>query len=48
MLTNTVSTDELLRALKEAGLTVVSVEFKTQLEGGREIEYAWTIAVNLH
>ncbi len=41
MFINTVPTEELVRLLREAGLSVVSTEFESQLEGGRPIEYAW-------
>ena len=47
MFINTVPTDELVQLLQEAGLSVVSVEFDSQLEGGRPIEYAWVVGVNL-
>jgi cyclopropane fatty-acyl-phospholipid synthase-like methyltransferase len=47
MFINTVPTDELVRLLEEAGLSVVSVELESQLEGGRPIEYAWVVAANL-
>jgi SAM-dependent methyltransferase len=47
MLINTVPTQELVQLLEEAGLSVVSSEFESQLEGGRPIEYAWIIAVRL-
>ena len=46
MLINTVPIDELLQLLQEAGLSVVSAEFESQLEGGRPIEYAWIVGVN--
>lgn len=45
MFINTVPTDELVQLLQEAGLSVVSVEFESQLEGGRPIEYAWVVGV---
>lgn len=44
MLINTVPTEELVQLLEEAGLSVVSIEFEPQLEGGRQIEYAWIVA----
>ena len=44
MFINTVPTDELVRLLQEAGLSVASTEFESQLEGGRSIEYAWIVA----
>jgi len=44
MFINTVPTDELVHLLEEAGLSVVSTELESQLEGGRPIEYAWVIA----
>jgi cyclopropane fatty-acyl-phospholipid synthase-like methyltransferase len=47
MFINTVPTAELVRLLREAGLTVVSTEFESQLEGGRPIEYAWIIGERL-
>ena len=47
MFINTVPTAELVRLLQEAGLSVVSTEFESQLEGGRRIEYAWIIAERL-
>jgi cyclopropane fatty-acyl-phospholipid synthase-like methyltransferase len=43
MFINTVPTDELVSLLEEAGLSVVSTELESQLEGGRRIEYAWII-----
>jgi cyclopropane fatty-acyl-phospholipid synthase-like methyltransferase len=43
MFINTVPTAELVQLLQEAGLSVVSSEFETQLEGGRQIEYAWIV-----
>ena len=42
MLINTVPTAELVQLLQDVGLSVVSTEFESQLEGGRLIEYAWT------
>ena len=47
MFINTVPTEELVRLLDEAGLSVVSTEFESQLEGGRPIEYAWIIGERL-
>jgi cyclopropane fatty-acyl-phospholipid synthase-like methyltransferase len=47
MFINTVPTDQLVRLLQEAGLSVVSTEFEAQLEGGRPIEYAWIIGERL-
>lgn len=47
MFINTVPTAELVRLLHEAGLSVVSTEFESQLEGGRPIEYAWIIGETL-
>ena len=47
MFINTVPTAELVRLLREAGLSVVSTEFESQLEGGRPIEYAWIIGERL-
>jgi cyclopropane fatty-acyl-phospholipid synthase-like methyltransferase len=44
MLINTVPTDELVQLLQEAGLSVVSIEFETQQEGDRAIEYVWIVA----
>jgi cyclopropane fatty-acyl-phospholipid synthase-like methyltransferase len=41
MFINTVPTSELVQLLEEAGLSVTSTEFESQLEGGRRIEYAW-------
>jgi cyclopropane fatty-acyl-phospholipid synthase-like methyltransferase len=41
MFINTVPTEQLVRLLQVAGLSVVSTECETQLEGGRQIEYAW-------
>jgi len=43
MFINTVPTEELVKLLREAGLSVLSTEFESQLEGGRPIEYAWII-----
>lgn len=43
MLINTVPTGELVQLLQDAGLAVVSTEFESQLEGGRQIEYAWIV-----
>ena len=36
--------DELFRALRDAGLTVVSRECEEQLEGETRIEYLWVLA----
>jgi cyclopropane fatty-acyl-phospholipid synthase-like methyltransferase len=47
MFINTVPTQQLVRLLQEAGLSVVSTEFESQLEGARRIEYAWIIAQSL-
>ena len=47
MFINTVPTEELVQLLQEAGLSVVSTEFESQLEGGRRIEYAWIIGERL-
>ena len=47
MFINTVPTEELVRLLQEAGLSVTSTEFESQLEGGRTIEYAWIIGERL-
>jgi cyclopropane fatty-acyl-phospholipid synthase-like methyltransferase len=47
MFINTVPTQQLVRLLQEAGLSVVSTEFESQLEGARRIEYAWIIAESL-
>jgi cyclopropane fatty-acyl-phospholipid synthase-like methyltransferase len=47
MFINTVPTEELVRLLQEAGLSVVSTEFESQLEGDRPIEYAWIIGKKL-
>jgi cyclopropane fatty-acyl-phospholipid synthase-like methyltransferase len=47
MFINTVPTEELVQLLDEAGLSVVSTEFESQLEGGRPIEYAWIIGERL-
>ena len=47
MFINTVPTEELVQLLQEAGLSVVSTEFESQLEGGRPIEYAWIIGERL-
>ena len=44
MFINTVPTEELVQLLQEAGLSITSTEFETQLEGGRPIEYAWIVA----
>lgn len=44
MLINTVPTAELVQLLQEAGLSAVSIEVEPQLEGGRQIEYAWIVA----
>ena len=46
MLINTVPTDEFPQLLQKAGLSIVSAEFESQLEGGRPIEYAWIVGVN--
>lgn len=43
MFINTIPTNELAQLLRDAGLSVVSTEFESQLEGGRPIEYAWII-----
>jgi len=47
MFINTVPTEELVRLLQEAGLSVASTELESQLEGGRPIEYAWIIGERL-
>ena len=47
MFINTVPTHELVQLLEEAGLSVMSTEFETQLEGGRQIEYGWIIGQKL-
>ena len=47
MFINTVPTEELMQLLQEAGLSVTSTEFETQLEGGRQIEYAWIVGEKL-
>ena len=47
MFINTVPTAELVRLLREAGMSVVSTEFESQLEGGRPIEYASIIGERL-
>jgi cyclopropane fatty-acyl-phospholipid synthase-like methyltransferase len=47
MFINTVPTEELVRLLQGAGLSVVSTEFESQLEGGRQIEYAWIVGTRL-
>jgi SAM-dependent methyltransferase len=44
MFINTVPTAELVQLLQEAGLSVVSTEFESQFEGGRQIEYAWIVS----
>jgi cyclopropane fatty-acyl-phospholipid synthase-like methyltransferase len=46
MFINTVPTDDLVQLLQDAGLSVASTEFESQLEGGRPIEYAWIVAAN--
>jgi cyclopropane fatty-acyl-phospholipid synthase-like methyltransferase len=43
MFINTIRTDELVQLLQDAGLSVASTEFESQLEGGRPIEYAWIV-----
>jgi cyclopropane fatty-acyl-phospholipid synthase-like methyltransferase len=43
MFINTTPTDELLKLLHAAGLSIVTTEFESQLEGGRPIEYAWIV-----
>jgi cyclopropane fatty-acyl-phospholipid synthase-like methyltransferase len=47
MFINTIPTEDLEQLLERAGLSVVSTEFETQLEGGRPIEYAWIVAERL-
>jgi cyclopropane fatty-acyl-phospholipid synthase-like methyltransferase len=47
MFINTVPTAELVQLLQEAGLSVISTELETQLEGDRQIEYAWIIGERL-
>lgn len=47
MFINTVPTQELVQLLQEAGLSVVSTELESQLEGGRSIEYAWILGERL-
>lgn len=41
---NTVPTDQVSAMLDAASLAVVETSTETQLEGGREIEYAWFVA----
>jgi cyclopropane fatty-acyl-phospholipid synthase-like methyltransferase len=47
MFINTVPTSELVQLLEEAGLSVTSTEFESQVEGGRPIEYAWITGKNI-
>jgi cyclopropane fatty-acyl-phospholipid synthase-like methyltransferase len=47
MFINTIPSDELAQLLEEAGLSVVSAELESQLEGDCPIEYAWIVGVNL-
>jgi len=47
MFINTVPTEELVQLLQEAGLSVTSTELEAQLEGGRQIEYAWIVGEKL-
>jgi len=44
MFINTVPTAELLQLLQEAGFSVVSTDFESQLEGDSSIEYVWIVA----
>jgi len=46
MFINTIPTAALLRLLEDAGLSIVSTDLESQLEGGRPIEYAWVVAKN--
>jgi cyclopropane fatty-acyl-phospholipid synthase-like methyltransferase len=47
MFINTIPTSELVQLLEEAGISVTSAEFESQLEGGRRIEYAWVTGEKL-
>jgi cyclopropane fatty-acyl-phospholipid synthase-like methyltransferase len=44
MFINTVPTQVVAEALENAALHVVELDVESQLEGGREIEYAWFVA----
>lgn len=44
MFINTVPAAEVARMLEDASLQVVSLQTESQLEGGREIEFAWFVA----
>ena len=43
MFINTLPTNDLVQLLQDAGVSIASTEFETQLEGGRPIDYAWII-----
>jgi len=44
MFINTIPTEALVGLIEDSGLSVVSTELESQLEGDRTIEYAWIIA----
>jgi len=44
MFINTIPTEALVRLIEEAGLSVVSADVESQMEGGRPIDYAWIVA----
>jgi hypothetical protein len=44
MFINTIPTEALVELIEEAGLSVVSTELESQLEGERTIDYAWITA----
>jgi cyclopropane fatty-acyl-phospholipid synthase-like methyltransferase len=44
MFINTIPTEELVGLIEDAGLSVVSAELESQLEGGKTIDYAWITA----
>jgi hypothetical protein len=46
MFINTVPTAELMQLLQGTCLSVMSIEFESQLEAGRPIEYAWIVGEN--
>jgi cyclopropane fatty-acyl-phospholipid synthase-like methyltransferase len=44
MFINTIPTDELIALVEQAGLEVTSTDIESQMEGGRQIDYAWIAA----
>ena len=44
MFINTIPTEALVRLIQEAGLSIVSADVESQMEGGRPSDYAWIVA----